>query len=153
MSVPAGQNGIIAGVCAALSILLVISLVIAGLMCCKKDMDNCTSKRYFFLGFILLCVIPIFSHKSGFVCFLVSSLPSWMYVMFTGKCILLQASWTRCFRNQMWKNDLRSASRLSWNQQRHKSALRWLLLWVRAEQLLRYRAVITGWITLWKSSR
>ncbi|GAA6214640.1 zinc metalloproteinase-disintegrin-like 2d [Lates japonicus] len=43
---PQGQNGIIAGVCAALSILLVITVVIAGLMCCKKDnMDNYASKR------------------------------------------------------------------------------------------------------------
>nr|CBN81732.1 Disintegrin and metalloproteinase domain-containing protein 8 [Dicentrarchus labrax] len=44
---PQGQNGIIAGVCAVLSILLVITVVIASLMCCKKDnMDNYTSKRY-----------------------------------------------------------------------------------------------------------
>ncbi|XP_035527384.1 disintegrin and metalloproteinase domain-containing protein 8-like [Morone saxatilis] len=43
---PQGQNGIIAGVCAVLSILLVITVVIASLMCCKKDnMDNYTSKR------------------------------------------------------------------------------------------------------------
>ncbi|XP_039991497.1 disintegrin and metalloproteinase domain-containing protein 8 [Xiphias gladius] len=43
---PQGQTGIIAGVCAALSILLVITVVIAGLMCCKKDnMDNYTAKR------------------------------------------------------------------------------------------------------------
>uniref|UniRef100_A0A3B4U0B1 Zinc metalloproteinase-disintegrin-like MTP8 n=1 Tax=Seriola dumerili TaxID=41447 RepID=A0A3B4U0B1_SERDU len=43
---PPGQTGIIAGVCAALSILLVITVVIAGLMCCKKDnMDNYSSKR------------------------------------------------------------------------------------------------------------
>lgn len=45
-SMPAGQTGIIAAVCAVLSILLVITVVIAGLMCCKKDnMDNYTSKR------------------------------------------------------------------------------------------------------------
>lgn len=43
---PQGQYGIIAGVCAALSIVMVIGLVIVGLMCCKKDnMDNYTSKR------------------------------------------------------------------------------------------------------------
>ncbi|KAI3365060.1 hypothetical protein L3Q82_010171 [Scortum barcoo] len=43
---PQGQTGIIAAVCAVLSILLVITVVIAGLMCCKKDnMDNYTSKR------------------------------------------------------------------------------------------------------------
>ncbi|XP_040923423.1 disintegrin and metalloproteinase domain-containing protein 8 [Toxotes jaculatrix] len=43
---PQGQTGIIAGVCAALSILLVITVAIAGLMCCKKDnRDNYTSKR------------------------------------------------------------------------------------------------------------
>ncbi|XP_067433350.1 zinc metalloproteinase-disintegrin-like MTP4 isoform X1 [Thunnus thynnus] len=55
---PQGQYGIIAGVCAALSIVMVIGLVIVGLMCCKKDnMDNYTSKRYFSLGFILLCLI------------------------------------------------------------------------------------------------
>lgn len=42
----AGQNGIIAGVCAVLSFLLLITVVIVGLMCCKKDnMDNYTSKR------------------------------------------------------------------------------------------------------------
>lgn len=41
-----GQSGIIAGVCAVLSVLLLITAVIAGLMCCKKDnMDNYTSKR------------------------------------------------------------------------------------------------------------
>ncbi|XP_034563234.1 snake venom metalloproteinase-disintegrin-like mocarhagin isoform X2 [Notolabrus celidotus] len=40
------QSGIIAGVCAVLSVLLIITAVIAGLMCCKKDnMDNYTSKR------------------------------------------------------------------------------------------------------------
>ncbi|KAG7506865.1 zinc metalloproteinase-disintegrin-like 2d [Solea senegalensis] len=44
--IPQGQNWIIAGVCAALAVLLVITVVIAGLMCCKKDnMDNYTSKR------------------------------------------------------------------------------------------------------------
>ncbi|XP_023124384.2 zinc metalloproteinase-disintegrin-like 2d [Amphiprion ocellaris] len=43
---PQGQTGIIAGICAALSILLVIIVLVAGLMCCKKDnMDNYTSKR------------------------------------------------------------------------------------------------------------
>ncbi|TDG97749.1 hypothetical protein EPR50_G00210940 [Perca flavescens] len=43
---PQGQSGIIAGVCAALSILLVITTVIAGLMCCKKDnVDNYMAKR------------------------------------------------------------------------------------------------------------
>ncbi|XP_044035942.1 disintegrin and metalloproteinase domain-containing protein 8 isoform X2 [Siniperca chuatsi] len=43
---PQGQSGIVAGVCAVLAILLVITVVIAGLMCCKKDnMDNYTSKR------------------------------------------------------------------------------------------------------------
>ncbi|XP_059181247.1 disintegrin and metalloproteinase domain-containing protein 8 [Centropristis striata] len=43
---PEGQNAIIAGVCAALSVLLIVTVVIAGLMCCKKDnMDNYTSKR------------------------------------------------------------------------------------------------------------
>ncbi|XP_028287612.1 zinc metalloproteinase-disintegrin-like 2d [Parambassis ranga] len=41
-----GQSGIIAAVCAALSILLVITTVIAGLICCKKDsINNYTSKR------------------------------------------------------------------------------------------------------------
>lgn len=45
-SVPAGKNGIIAGVFAALSILLVIISLTIGLMCCKKDsMDNYISKR------------------------------------------------------------------------------------------------------------
>lgn len=34
---PADQVGLIAGVCAAVSILLVVTLLIAGLMCCKKD--------------------------------------------------------------------------------------------------------------------
>ncbi|XP_070783091.1 disintegrin and metalloproteinase domain-containing protein 8-like [Enoplosus armatus] len=43
---PQGQSGIIAGVCAVLSVLLLITVVIAALMCCKKDnMDNYTSKR------------------------------------------------------------------------------------------------------------
>lgn len=42
---PAGQNGIIAGVCAVIGILLVITMVIAGLMCCKKDKDSYISKR------------------------------------------------------------------------------------------------------------
>ncbi|KAK9529996.1 hypothetical protein VZT92_011536 [Zoarces viviparus] len=43
---PQGQSGIIAGVCAAISILLLIAAVTAGLLCCKKDtMDNYTSKR------------------------------------------------------------------------------------------------------------
>ncbi|CAK6976651.1 zinc metalloproteinase-disintegrin-like atrase-A [Scomber scombrus] len=43
---PQGQNGIIAAVCAALSVVMVISLLIAGLMCCKKEnMDNYTYKR------------------------------------------------------------------------------------------------------------
>ncbi|XP_029312864.1 zinc metalloproteinase-disintegrin-like atrase-A [Cottoperca gobio] len=43
---PQGQSGIIAGVCAALAILLLITAVTAGLMCCKKDnRDNYTSKR------------------------------------------------------------------------------------------------------------
>ncbi|XP_038590920.1 zinc metalloproteinase-disintegrin-like atrase-A [Micropterus salmoides] len=42
---PQGQSGIIAGVCAVLSILLVITVLTAGLMCCKKDnMDRYTSK-------------------------------------------------------------------------------------------------------------
>lgn len=34
---PQDQVGLIAGVCAAVSILLVVTLLIAGLMCCKKD--------------------------------------------------------------------------------------------------------------------
>ncbi|TMS22512.1 Disintegrin and metalloproteinase domain-containing protein 28 [Larimichthys crocea] len=42
---PQGQNGIIAGVCAVIGILLVITMVIAGLMCCKKDKDSYISKR------------------------------------------------------------------------------------------------------------
>ncbi|XP_068161489.1 zinc metalloproteinase-disintegrin-like 2d isoform X1 [Antennarius striatus] len=43
---PQGQSAIIAGVCAVIAILLVITVVIVGLMCCKKDnMDNYTSKR------------------------------------------------------------------------------------------------------------
>ncbi|XP_010768252.1 zinc metalloproteinase-disintegrin-like 2d [Notothenia coriiceps] len=43
---PQVQSGIIAGVCAALSILLTITAVTAGLMCCKKDnTDNFTYKR------------------------------------------------------------------------------------------------------------
>ncbi|XP_034716654.1 disintegrin and metalloproteinase domain-containing protein 8-like [Etheostoma cragini] len=43
---PQGRSGIIAGVCAALSIILVITTVIAGLMCCKKDnVDNYAAKR------------------------------------------------------------------------------------------------------------
>ncbi|KAA8581261.1 hypothetical protein FQN60_002842 [Etheostoma spectabile] len=43
---PQGRSGIIAGVCAALSIILVITVVIAGLMCCKKDnVDNYAAKR------------------------------------------------------------------------------------------------------------
>ncbi|KAM9425807.1 zinc metalloproteinase-disintegrin-like jararhagin [Pholidichthys leucotaenia] len=42
----AGQTGLIAGVCASLSVLLVITLVIVGLMCCKRDnVDCCVSKR------------------------------------------------------------------------------------------------------------
>lgn len=54
----AGQTGIIAGVCAVLTILLVIAAVIVGLMCCKKDnMDNYTSKRSFLHKFILLRLI------------------------------------------------------------------------------------------------
>ncbi|XP_029977646.1 zinc metalloproteinase-disintegrin-like jararhagin [Sphaeramia orbicularis] len=41
-----GQNAIIAGVCAVVSILLVIALVVAGLICCKKDnIENYISKR------------------------------------------------------------------------------------------------------------
>ncbi|XP_041829619.1 zinc metalloproteinase-disintegrin-like 2d isoform X2 [Melanotaenia boesemani] len=44
--IPQGQNVIVAGVCAAFSTLLVITMVIVGLMCCKKDnMDNYTYKR------------------------------------------------------------------------------------------------------------
>ncbi|XP_049418739.1 zinc metalloproteinase-disintegrin-like 2d [Epinephelus fuscoguttatus] len=43
---PQGQIGIIAGVCATISILVVITAVTAGLMCCRKDnMDNYISKR------------------------------------------------------------------------------------------------------------
>ncbi|CAJ1079993.1 snake venom metalloproteinase-disintegrin-like mocarhagin isoform X1 [Xyrichtys novacula] len=43
---PQGQSRIIAGVCAVLSVLLLITAVIAGLMCCKKDnMENYTYKR------------------------------------------------------------------------------------------------------------
>ncbi|XP_070707476.1 disintegrin and metalloproteinase domain-containing protein 8 [Pempheris klunzingeri] len=43
---PQGQTGIVAGVCAVLAVLLLLSAVIAGLMCCKKDnMDNYFSKR------------------------------------------------------------------------------------------------------------
>ncbi|XP_071062798.1 zinc metalloproteinase-disintegrin-like 2d isoform X1 [Pseudochaenichthys georgianus] len=46
---PQVQSGIIAGVCAALSILLTVTVVTAGLMCCKKDntdnTDNFTYKR------------------------------------------------------------------------------------------------------------
>lgn len=45
--VSAGQSGIIAGVCAILTILLVFTVVIVGLMCYKKDnMENYTSKRF-----------------------------------------------------------------------------------------------------------
>ncbi|XP_063749400.1 zinc metalloproteinase-disintegrin-like 8 [Eleginops maclovinus] len=44
--IPQVQSGIIAGVCAALSILLTITAVTAGLMCCKKDnTENYTYKR------------------------------------------------------------------------------------------------------------
>uniref|UniRef100_A0A8D3ADI5 Disintegrin and metalloproteinase domain-containing protein 8 n=1 Tax=Scophthalmus maximus TaxID=52904 RepID=A0A8D3ADI5_SCOMX len=45
--IPQGTDrGIITGVCAALAVLLLVTAVIAGLMCCKKDnMDNYTSKR------------------------------------------------------------------------------------------------------------
>uniref|UniRef100_UPI0037E8A58C disintegrin and metalloproteinase domain-containing protein 8 n=1 Tax=Semicossyphus pulcher TaxID=241346 RepID=UPI0037E8A58C len=43
---PQGQSGIIAGVCAVVSVLLLITVLIVGLMCCKKDnRDNYTSKR------------------------------------------------------------------------------------------------------------
>lgn len=43
----AGQSGIIAGVCAILTILLVFTVVIVILMCYKKDnMENYTSKRF-----------------------------------------------------------------------------------------------------------
>ncbi|XP_042363925.1 zinc metalloproteinase-disintegrin-like 2d isoform X2 [Plectropomus leopardus] len=43
---PPDQSRIIAGVCAALSVLLVLAAVTAGLMCCRKDnMDNYISKR------------------------------------------------------------------------------------------------------------
>lgn len=45
--IPKGQTVIVAGVCAAVSTLLVISLVIVGLMCCKKNnmRDKCVYKR------------------------------------------------------------------------------------------------------------
>lgn len=50
LSAPAGQTGVIAGVCAVIAILLVTTAVIVGIMCCKKNnMDNYTSKRSFFL--------------------------------------------------------------------------------------------------------
>ncbi|XP_060883770.1 snake venom metalloproteinase-disintegrin-like mocarhagin [Labrus mixtus] len=43
---PQGQSVIIAGVCAVLSVLLLITAVIAGLMCCKKDkQENYICKR------------------------------------------------------------------------------------------------------------
>ncbi|XP_056153139.1 zinc metalloproteinase-disintegrin-like 2d [Lampris incognitus] len=43
---PQDQSGLIAGICAALIILIVLVLVTAGLMCCKKtDRENYTSKR------------------------------------------------------------------------------------------------------------
>ncbi|TKS89487.1 Disintegrin and metalloproteinase domain-containing protein 8 [Collichthys lucidus] len=42
---PHGQNGIIAGVCAVIGILLVFTMLIAGLMCCKKDKDSYISRR------------------------------------------------------------------------------------------------------------
>ncbi|XP_053270444.1 zinc metalloproteinase-disintegrin-like 2d [Pleuronectes platessa] len=43
---PQGHMGTIVGVCAALSVLLLVALVITGLMCCKKDkMDDFISKR------------------------------------------------------------------------------------------------------------
>ncbi|KAG7231800.1 hypothetical protein INR49_008950, partial [Caranx melampygus] len=43
---PQGQTGIIAGVCSALAILLVVTVAIAVLKCCKRDnMDNYSSKR------------------------------------------------------------------------------------------------------------
>ncbi|KAL6094389.1 uncharacterized protein ACO6RY_15811 [Pungitius sinensis] len=41
-----GRSGVVAGVCAAVSILLIISGITAGLLCCKKDhMDNYSFKR------------------------------------------------------------------------------------------------------------
>ncbi|KAM4715326.1 zinc metalloproteinase-disintegrin-like protein H4 subunit A [Anableps anableps] len=45
--IPKGQTVIVAAVCAAISTLLVITLVIAGLMCCKRDnrRDNYMYKR------------------------------------------------------------------------------------------------------------
>lgn len=43
---PQGQTAIIAGVCAVLSVLLLIAVVIGSLMCCKKNnKDNYISKR------------------------------------------------------------------------------------------------------------
>ncbi|XP_029383336.1 zinc metalloproteinase-disintegrin-like 2d [Echeneis naucrates] len=43
---PQGSSLIVAGMCAALSVLLVIIVVIVGLVCCRKDnMDNYSSKR------------------------------------------------------------------------------------------------------------
>lgn len=46
LSLPAGQTWIISGVCAGVSVIVVIILVIVGLMCCKKDnLDNFISKR------------------------------------------------------------------------------------------------------------
>ncbi|CAN9508681.1 unnamed protein product [Ophioblennius macclurei] len=43
---PRGQTGIIAGMCAAVSIVLLMAVVITGLMCCKKERaDNYASKR------------------------------------------------------------------------------------------------------------
>ncbi|XP_034050116.1 zinc metalloproteinase-disintegrin-like 2d isoform X2 [Thalassophryne amazonica] len=43
---PQGRSGIIAGVCAAVSVLLVVVLVVVGLTCCKKEnMENCILKR------------------------------------------------------------------------------------------------------------
>ncbi|XP_041819034.1 disintegrin and metalloproteinase domain-containing protein 8 [Chelmon rostratus] len=44
--IPPGQSGVIPAVCAVLSVLLVMTVVTAGLMCCRKNrMDNYTSKR------------------------------------------------------------------------------------------------------------
>ncbi|XP_047465890.1 disintegrin and metalloproteinase domain-containing protein 8 [Mugil cephalus] len=43
---PQGQSGIIAAVCGAIAIVLVIAVVIVGFMCCKQDnMDSFTCKR------------------------------------------------------------------------------------------------------------
>lgn len=37
LSVPVGQTAIIAGVCAAVSIILVITALVVGFICCRKN--------------------------------------------------------------------------------------------------------------------